>query len=81
MTMLPPSVLQYMRQEVLREEAAEQQQERERAEAARVKLPEIFVGDTSKAEEFIYQCAAYFLAHDDEPRLASPAARVALTLT
>ena len=35
----------------------------------------------SKAEHFIYQFTAYFMAHDNEPVLASPVARVALTLS
>ena len=49
--------------------------------AAKEKLPEIFEGNPSEAEHFIYEFTAYFMAHDNEPVLASPVTRVALTLS
>ena len=76
-TMLSPDVLMYMWKAILKEEKEEQRMEA----AAKEKLPEIFEGNPSEAEHFIYQFAAYFIAHDKEPVLASPVARVALTLS
>src|SRR5580704_16812939 len=78
--MFSPDVLKYMHKVLDKEE------EQERHETApmapeEIRLPKIFGGDPTEAEQFIYQFAAYFMAHDDEPRLASPAARAALTLT
>jgi hypothetical protein len=78
--MFSPDVLKYMHKVLDKEE------EQERCEAAlmpseEIRLPKIFRGDPTEAEQFIYQFAAYFMAHDDEPRLALPAARAALTLT
>src|SRR5580692_1455241 len=78
--MFSPDVLRYMRKTLDKEE---EQERREATPTApeEIKLPKIFGGDPTEAEQFIYQFAAYFMAHDDEPRLASPAARAALTLT
>src|SRR5580692_2506020 len=78
--MFSPDVLRYMRK------ALDKEEERERHETTptapeEIRLPKIFGGDPTEAEQFIYQFAAYFMAHDNEPRLASPAARAALTLT
>ena len=42
--------------------------------AAKEKLPEIFEGNPSEAEHFIYEFAAYFMAHNKEPVLASSVA-------
>ena len=75
--MFSPDVLRYMCKTVLDEEEEEWRKEI----TAKEKLLEIFEGDPSKAENFIYEFAAYFMAHDDEPVLASPVARVALTLS
>ena len=75
--MFSPDILKYMHKTVLKEEEEEQKREI----AAKEKLPEIFKGNPSEAENFIYEFAAYFMAHDDEPVLASPVARVALTLS
>ena len=75
--MFSPEVLRYMHKAVLKEEEEEQRREI----AAKEKLPEIFEGNPSKAETFIYKFAAYFMAHDDEPVLASPVMRVVLTLS
>ena len=75
--MFSPEMLRHMHKTVLEEE--EEQQRREIA--AKEKLPEIFEGNPSEAENFIYEFVAYFMAHDDEPVLASPVARVALTLS
>ena len=76
-TMFSPDILMYMHKALLKEEEEEQRMEA----AAKEKLPEIFKGNPSKAEHFIYKFAAYFIAHDEEPVLASPVARVALTLS
>ena len=73
--MFPPEILQYMHKAVLKEE----EEEWRREITAKEKLPEIFEGNPSEAENFIYEFAAYFMAHDDEPVLASPVTRVALT--
>src|SRR5580692_8744605 len=78
--MFSPDVLRYMCK------ALDKEEEQERHKAAPMALKEIellkiFGGNPTEAEQFIYQFAAYFMAHDDEPRLASPAARAALTLT
>ena len=59
----------------------EEEEEWRKEIAAKEKLPEIFKGNPSKAENFIYEFAAYFMAHNDEPVLASPVAQVALTLS
>ena len=67
----------YMCKTILKEEEEEHKTEA----AVREKIPEIFEGDPSKAEHFIYQFAAYFMAHDNEPVLASPVVWVALTLS
>ena len=67
----------YMCRVLLKEEEAEQRKEA----TAKEKLLEIFKGNPSKAEHFIYEFAAYFMAHDEEPVLASPVARVVLTLS
>ena len=75
--MFSPDVLRYMHKTVLKEEEEEQRKEI----AAKEKLPGIFEGNSSKAENFIYEFAAYFMAHDDKPVLASPVARVALNLS
>src|SRR5580692_9210711 len=78
--MFSPDVLRYMRKALDKEE---EQERRETTPMApeEIKLPKIFGGDPTEAEQFIYQFAAYFMAHNDEPRLALPAARAALTLT
>ena len=76
-TMFPPDILMYMHKTILNEE-----EEECRVEAmAREKLPEIFEGNPSEAEDFIYQFVAYFIAHNNEPVLASPVASIALTLS
>ena len=75
--MFSPDVLRYMCKAVLEEEKEEQRREI----AAKEKLLGIFEGNPSKAENFIYEFAAYFIAHDNEPVLASPVARVVLTLS
>ena len=75
--MFSPDVLKYMCKAVLEEEEEEQRREI----TAKEKLPEIFEGNPSEAENFIYEFAAYFMAHDNEPVLASPVVRVALTLS
>ena len=74
--MFLPDILRYMHKTILEEEEEEQRKEI----AAKEKLPEIFEGNPSKAKNFIYEFTAYFMAHDDEPVLASLVARVALTL-
>ena len=48
---------------------------------AKEKLPKIFEGNPSEADHFIYQFIAYFMDHDEEPVLASPVAKVVLTLS
>ena len=68
--MFPPEVLTYMHRAILNEEEEECRKE----DVARKKLPEIFKGNPSEAEHFIYEFAAYFMAHDKEPVLASPVA-------
>ena len=50
------------------------------AAVAKEKMPGIFEGNPSKAEHFIYEFAAYFMAHSKELVLASPVTQVALTL-
>ena len=75
--MFSPDVLRYMRKEILEEEKEEQRKEI----VAKEKLPEIFKGDPSTAEHFIYEFTAYFMAHNNELVLASPVARAALTLS
>ena len=75
--MFSPDVLRYMRKEILEEEKEEQRKEI----TAKEKLPEIFEGDPSTAEHFIYEFTAYFMAHNNELVLASPVARAALTLS
>ena len=75
--MFSPDVLKYMCKTVLKEEEEEQKKEI----AAKEKLPGIFEGNPSEAEDFIYAFTTYFMAHNDEPLLASPVARVALTLS
>ena len=70
-------VLTYMHRALCKEE----EKEHEREVAAKGKLPEIFKGNPSEAEHFIYEFSAYFMAHDKEPVLASPVARVVLTLS
>ena len=75
--MFSPDVLRYMHKTILKEEEEEQRKEI----TAKEKLPEIFEGNPSKAENFIYEFAAYFMAHNDEPVLALLVARVALTLS
>ena len=75
-TMFPPDILMYMHK------ALKEEEEELRIEAtAKEKLPEIFKGSPSKTEHFIYKFAAYFMAHDKEPVLASPVTRVVLTLS
>ena len=49
--------------------------------AAKEKLPEIFKGNPSEAEHFIYQFTTYFMAQDNELVIASPVVRVALILS
>ena len=66
-----------MHKTVLKEEEEEWRKEI----TAKEKLPGIFEGNPSEAENFIYEFAAYFMAHDDKPELDSPVARVALTLS
>ena len=75
--MFPPEVLMYMCQAILNEE----EEECRIAITAKEKLLKIFEGNPSKAEHFIYEFAAYFMAHDDELVLASPVAQVALMLS
>ena len=75
--MFSPEVLRYMCKKVLKDEEEEQRKEI----TAKEKLPKISKGNPSKAENFIYEFAAYFMAHDDEPVLASPVTRAALTLS
>ena len=75
--MFSPDVLMYMCKTLLQEE----EEEHRREAAVKEKLPEIFKGNPSKAEHFIYQFAAYFMAHDNELVLASPVTRVVLTLS
>ena len=75
--MFSPEVLMYMCKAILKEEEEECRMEA----TAKEKLLEIFEGNPSEAEHFIYQFAAYFIAHNEEPVLASPVARVALTLS
>ena len=75
--MFSPDVLRYMCKTILEEEEEEQRKE----VAAKEKPLGIFKGNPSEAENFIYEFVAYFMAHDDEPVLASPVARVALTLS
>ena len=75
--MFSPEVLIYMCKAILNKEEEEQRMEA----AAKEKLLEIFKGNPSEAEHFIYQFAAYFMDHNEEPVLASPVARVALTLS
>ena len=70
-------VLTYICRDILNKE----EEECRKIVATKEKLPEIFEGNPFKAENFIYQFAAYFMAHDDEPVLASPVAQVALTLS
>ena len=60
--MFSPEMLRYMHKTVLKEE--EEQQRREIA--AKEKLLEIFEGNPSEAENFIYEFAAYFMAHYDK---------------
>ena len=76
-TMFSPDVLMYMHKAILDEEEEEHRKE----VAAKEKLPEIFKGNPFEAEHFIYQFAAYFMAHDEELVLASPVTWVALTLS
>ena len=75
--MFSPDVLRYMHKTILEEEEEEWRKEI----TAKEKLLEIFEGNPSKAENLIYEFTAYFMAHDDEPVLASLVARVALTLS
>ena len=75
--MFSPDILMYMCKVILNEEEEEHKIEA----AAKEKLLEIFEGNPSKAEHFIYQFTTYFMAHDDELVLASPVTRVALTLS
>ena len=75
--MFPPEVLTYMQRAILDEEEEECRMET----VAKEKLPDIFEGNPSEAEHFIYEFAAYFMAHDEEPVLASPVAQVALILS
>ena len=76
-TMFSPDILKYMCKMILEEE----EEERRKEIATKEKLPGIFKGNPSKAEDFIYESATYFMAHDDKPVLASPVTRVALTLS
>ena len=76
-TMFSPEVLTYMCKAILNKEEEECRMEA----MAKEKLPEIFKGNPSEAECFIYQFAAYFMAHDKELVLASPVTWVALTLS
>ena len=75
--MFSPDVLRYMCKTVLKEEEEEWRKEI----TAKEKLPGIFERNPSKAENFIYEFAAYFTAHDDEPVLASPVTKVVLTVS
>ena len=75
--MFPPEVLAYMWRAILNEEEEEHRKET----TAKEKLPEIFKGDPFEAEHFIYKFTAYFMAHNEEPVLASPVAWAALTLS
>ena len=75
--MFPPEVLMYMCRAVLNEKEEEYWKE----VTAKEKLPEIFEGNPSKAEHFIYEFTAYFMAYDNELVLVSPVAWVALTLS
>ena len=75
--MFSPDILMYMCKTILEEEEEEQRMEM----ATKENLPEIFKGNPSKAENFIYEFAAYFMAHDNEPVLASTVVRVVLTLS
>ena len=75
--MFSPDVLMYMCKALLQEE----EEEHRRETTAKEKLPEIFKGNPSEAEHFIYQFAAYFMSNDDELVLASSVARVVLTLS
>ena len=75
--MFPPEVLMYMHKAILNKEEEECQKEA----AAKGKLPEIFNGDPTEAEHFIYEFSTYFMAHNEEPVLASPVAQAALTLS
>ena len=74
--MFSPDILMYMCRTLLKEE-----EEWKKETTAKEKLPEIFEGNPSKAEHFIYEFAAYFMVHDEEPVLASPVGRVVLTLS
>ena len=76
-TMFSSDMLRYMCKAALEEEKEEQRRET----MAKEKMPEIFKGNPSEAENFIYEFAAYFMAHDDKPVLASPVTRVVLTLS
>ena len=76
-TMFSPDILMYMCKALLKEEEEEWRMEA----TAKEKLLEIFKGNPSEAEHFIYEFAAYFMAHDKEPVLPSPVARAALTLS
>ena len=75
--MFPQEVLMYMHKAILKEEEEEHKMEA----AAKEKLLEIFKGNPSEAEHFIYQFTAYFMAHNNELVLASPVVRIALTLS
>ena len=75
--MFPPEVQMYMCIAVLNEE----EEECKREVAVIEKLLEIYKGNPSKAEHIIYQFTAYFMAHNDEPVLASPVVWVVLTLS
>ena len=75
--MFSPEVLTYMCKAILNKEEEEHRMET----VVKEKLLDIFKGNPSEAEHFIYQFAAYFMAHDKESVLASPVARVAFTLS
>ena len=75
--MFSPEVLTYMCKAILNKEEEEHKMEA----TVKEKLLEIFEGSPSEAEHFIYQFAAYFMAHNEELLLASPVTRVALTLS
>ena len=75
--MFPPEVMMYMCRAILNKEEEECRKEA----TAKERLPEIFKGNPSEAEHFIYEFAAYFMAHNEESVLASPVAQVALTLS
>ena len=75
--MFSPDILMYMHRALLKKEEEEHRMET----TAKEKLPEIFKGNPSKVEHFIYKFTAYFMAHDEELVLASPVTRVALTLS